>query len=111
GAGRIGARLRGRERTDWIAVGRCLSDDWLRTRAAGAVALRITALDHEVGHDAVEREPVVEALARELDEPTGGLRRFVLVERDDDLAHVGVDRRGRARRAGRGRAGRLDLLA
>ena len=45
-------------------------------RAAAAVAPRVTALDHEVGDDAVEGEAVVETLRRELQEVQAGERRL-----------------------------------
>ena len=42
--------------------------------AAGAVALRVAALDDEAGHDPVERRAVVEALVGERLERAAGLR-------------------------------------
>src|SRR2546428_757385 len=56
------------------------------TSAGRAVALRAAALHHEVRHDPMEREPVVEALLRERDEVLDGLRRVRRVEFHPDLA-------------------------
>ena len=81
--------------------------------AAHAGAGRVAALDHEVRDDAVEDDPVVEAVARKLDEVLDRLRRVVeeleldraLVRRDNCAAHGGdaTDERpgGVAQRGGR----------
>ena len=61
--------------------------------AAAAGALRAAALDHEVGDDAVEDEPVVEAVGGELAEVLDRLRRVVVVQLDDDRPGVGLKRR------------------
>src|SRR5579884_2182949 len=61
--------------------------------AAPAAALRVAALDHEVIDDAMEGEPVVEAVAGEEYEVVDRLRRAGRVERDDDVAPFGADRR------------------
>src|SRR5262249_10172794 len=60
---------------------------------ARPVALRAAALDHEVGDDAVEAEPVVEARGGELREVLGRLRRLAGKELDLDRAFAGVERR------------------
>src|SRR4051794_21844834 len=53
---------------------------------ARAGALRAAALDHEVGDDAVEDEPVVEALTGELLEVADGLRGVLVEQLEGDLA-------------------------
>ena len=58
------------------------------TAAPGA--LGVAALDHEPGHDPVEREPVVVALAGERDEVVDALRRHLRIEVHHDRAPVGV---------------------
>ena len=60
---------------------------------AGAGALGAAALDHEVLDHAVEGQPVVEAVARELAEVLDGLRRVLVEEADGDRAGVGVQGR------------------
>ena len=64
---------------------------------AGAGALRAPALDHEVLDDAVEDEPVVEALGGELAEVLDGLGGVLVEQLEDDRPvgglHVAVDMR------------------
>ena len=62
------------------------SVDDLVARRTAAVPGRVATLDHEVRHDAVERESVVEALAREEDEVVDALGRVLGVERNGDVA-------------------------
>src|SRR5207247_1995842 len=57
-------------------------------RAPGAGALRAAALHDETGHDAVERQAVVEALPRQRDEVLDGLRRVLREEFQADLVAV-----------------------
>ena len=57
--------------------------------AAPAVAARIAALDHEVGHHAVEGQAVVEALARQVPDLAGGDRGLARLEPDADGAAHG----------------------
>src|SRR6266540_6030342 len=59
--------------------------------SAGSVSSRIAALDHEVRDHAMEREPVVEALAGELGEVGDRLRRVCVVELDLDRAVIRVE--------------------
>jgi hypothetical protein len=59
--------------------------------AARPVSTRAPALDHEVGDDAVERDPVVEAVLRELHEVVDGLGRVLIEELELDRAVIGVD--------------------
>src|SRR5437588_10897459 len=61
-------------------------------RTAGAGALGAAALDHEVGDDAVEGEPVVEALARQLAEVAHRARGVLIEQLDLDSAVVGGQR-------------------
>src|SRR5689334_15713393 len=61
--------------------------------AAGARPQRAAALDHEVLDHAVEAEPVVEAVGRELAEVLDRLRGVVVEELDLDRAVVRVQRR------------------
>ena len=88
---RVRARVRHRERPalDLVVVELVLE---LVARAAGAGALRAAALDHEVGDDAVEDQPVVEALAGELGEVLDRLRGLVGEELDLDRSFAGVKR-------------------
>ena len=60
--------------------------------AAGAGALRTAALDHEVLDDAVERQPVIEAVGSQLLEVLDRLRRLVVEQLEDDRAAVGGHR-------------------
>src|SRR5690606_26574750 len=60
-------------------------------RAAGAVALGAAALDDEVFDDAVERQAVVEALGREVEEVFRVAGRDVVPQLDDDGAFGGFD--------------------
>src|SRR5215211_2352712 len=62
----------------------------LVARATGARPLRAAALDHEVLDDAVEDEPVVVAVTRELQEVAHGLRGILVEERDGHRALVRV---------------------
>src|SRR5437588_652700 len=57
--------------------------------AALAVALRVAALDHEVGNDPVEREAVVEVVAGQEDEVVDRLRCLLGVQGDRDRATLG----------------------
>ena len=65
------------------------------TSAGGAaradLGVRATALDHEALDDAVERGPIVEFLARQLQEVVDGAWRDVGPELDGHVAVVGVD--------------------
>ena len=64
-------------------------------RAAGAVAvLPVAGLRHEAGDHAVERHVVVEAVARQLLDALGVLRRDVVAQLDDDAAVFGVEQHG-----------------
>src|SRR3954447_3442356 len=101
-------------RDDALAVG-----EVLRRRlgdrvagAAGAVPLGIAALDHEAGDDAVDAQPVVEALVGERLERAAGAWRASGVERDVELAAVGEHARDvrLALLELRGRLGDLDVL-
>src|SRR4051794_35949655 len=58
----------------------------LVTGIAGPVPARAAALDHEVLDDAVEDQPVVEALRRELLEVAHGLRGVLVEQLEDDVA-------------------------
>ena len=69
-------------------------------RAAGAVALRAAALDHELVDDAVEGQPVVEALLREVGEVLDRVRREVVVKLDLERAVVRLKHRGLSRGLG-----------
>ena len=60
--------------------------------SAGAVALRASALDHELRDHPVEDEPVVEPFVRELDEILGGLWRLVLIQLDDECSFCRLNR-------------------
>ena len=87
----VGVRtgVRHRDRAERVlALHRLVAELVAGTAATGA--LRASALDHEVGHDAVEREAVVVALAGEPDEVVHGARRELRVE----VHHDG--RRGRS---------------
>ena len=86
---RAGVRHRERPALDLVVVELVLE---LVARAAGAGALRAAALDHEVGDDAVEDQPVVEALAGELGEVLDRLRGLVGKELDLDRSFAGVKR-------------------
>src|SRR3954451_1261807 len=57
---------------------------------ARAGALRAAALDHEVGDDAMEDEPVVEALTGELLEVADGLRGVLVEQLEGDLAFAAL---------------------
>ena len=70
-----------------------LGDDGV-ARTAGSRPSRVAALDHEVRHDAVPREPVVEALTGEEHEVVDALRRGLGVEGDSERAARGHERRG-----------------
>jgi hypothetical protein len=59
-------------------------------RAAGAGALRAASLDHEVGDDPVEDQPVVEALAAELLEVADRLRGVLVEELKGDVTLAGL---------------------
>ena len=79
-------------------------------RPAFAVAARIAVLDDEVRDDAVDAEPVEEALARERDEVLDRQRRVEHGQLDLNRAAIGVDehlrRHRRIRRAARSRTRR-----
>jgi hypothetical protein len=60
--------------------------------ATGTTALGAATLDDELGHDAVEREPVVVTLPREHDEVVDRVRRELRVEIHHDRTAVGGDR-------------------
>lgn len=60
--------------------------------AAAPAALRASRLDHEVGDDAVELQPVVEALVGELHEVGHRLGCLVVVKLDPDRSPAGLDR-------------------
>ncbi len=72
---------------------------YLVARAAGAVALRVAALQHEVRHHAVEGQAVVEAVAHEPGEGVGDDPADLRVERDADDAARRLQDRGRRRPA------------
>src|SRR5207248_8673234 len=55
----------------------------LVVRTAGAIAQRVAALDDESGHDAVERQAVVEVVLREVDEVVDRLRRNLRLDQID----------------------------
>src|SRR5579859_254520 len=58
---------------------------------AGAVALGVAALDHEVGYHAMEGQAVVEVVLGEIDEVVHGHRRGLGVELDREVAAARVD--------------------
>jgi hypothetical protein len=60
-------------------------------RAAPAGALGIAALDDEAGHDPVEGQAVVEAVAGVHHEVVDRVRRQLGIELEDDVAAVGGD--------------------
>ena len=81
----------------------------LEAGAAAARALRVAALEHEVGHHAVERQPVVEAVAHEPGEGVGDRAADLPVELDGHraarrLEAHGGQRAGRAARSGAARS-------
>ena len=61
--------------------------------AAGAVAVRVAALDHEAGDDPVEGQAVEEALLDERGERGGRVRRVLHVERERERALARLHRR------------------
>ena len=61
-------------------------------RSAGAGAVRTAGLRHEAVDDAVEHDPVVEALADELLDALDMLRREVGAQLDHDVALRGLER-------------------
>src|SRR5215467_13000820 len=63
----------------------------LITGATFAVTARITALNDEIRHDAMEGQVIEEAFARERDETIHGDRRVLREEFDPDLALGGVN--------------------
>src|SRR3954452_1200252 len=105
---RVRPRVRHRERAldDLVVVDLVLERV---PRAAGAGPLGAAALDHEVLDDAVEDEPVVEALRRELLEVAHRLRGVLVEQLQDDVALArlhdggGHDRSSSDRDRGRGR--------
>src|SRR5579883_2516108 len=66
----------------------------LSARAAGAVAARIAGLRHEAGDDAVKRDAVVKAGARQLLDAVDMARRQIGPQGDDDApgGHIEIDR-------------------
>ena len=86
---RAGVRHRERAALDPVLVGLVLE---LVAGPARAGAGRVTALDHEVGDDAVEHDAVVEALPGEALEVLDGLGRVGRVELELDRAVIGVER-------------------
>ena len=60
-----------------------------RSRAAGAVAVRVAALGHEPVEDAVEGQAVVEALVDEREDPRGGNRGEAVEEPEGQVAGEG----------------------
>ena len=61
-------------------------------RSAGAGAVRAAGLRHEAVDDAVEHDPVVEALADQLLDARDVLRREVGPQLDHDVALCGLER-------------------
>ena len=88
----IGLRLGPRELARLVPVGREFGHDRV-AGAAGAGVLRVAALDHEVGDDAVECRVVVEPGPGERHEVVDADRRVGGVERDHHVAARRVDRR------------------
>src|SRR6185369_16654118 len=86
---RVRAAVGHRERAalDAVLVGLVLE---LVARAARPVSTRAAALDHEVGDDAMECDPVVNPVLRELHEVVDGPGRVFLEELDLDRAVIGV---------------------
>ena len=64
-------------------------------RAAFAVAARVAALNDEVGHHAMDRDAVEEALVRQVDEVRHRQRRVGDRQLDLDRAAIGRDKRMR----------------
>ena len=104
GAVGVRAGVRHRDRAGRVAVARQLVVEGV-AGAAAAGALGVAALDDEVPHDAVEGEPVVEALAGEEDEVVDGDRRAPRLEGDRDVA-AARPQRGRVARRRVDRLGR-----
>src|SRR5262245_33940038 len=81
-------------------------------RSAGAVPLRVASLSHEILQDAMEPQPVVEALAilafHEADEVADRIGRLVLEQLDHNVAFGGLELH--ARQVGLGRFGLANLL-
>ena len=88
---RVGTGVRHRDRAERVLALHRLVGELVAGTTATA-ALGATALDHELRHDAVEREVVVVALAREPDEVVDGVRRELRVEIHHDRTAVGRDR-------------------
>jgi hypothetical protein len=61
------------------------------TRAAASGAGRVTALDHEIRDNAVERDTVIVATFRKVQEGRAGHRHLGGVEGGGDIADVGVE--------------------
>ena len=88
---RLCLRLRHRDHTLRVrGVGRRRVDGRV-ARPAAALPCRVAALDDEVRHDAMEGRVVVEAGAGERHERRGRVRRQLLVERDLEVAAVGLE--------------------
>ena len=92
GAVRVRPRIRHRERAalDLVVVELVLEGV---PGAAGAGAERTSGLDHEVRDHAVEDQPVVEPVRRELSEVVYRLRRVVGIELHLDVAFAGLESR------------------
>jgi len=88
------ARVRPRQRHAGHAAGVAQPADLVAdgvARPAETVAARIAGLDHEIGHDAVEEQPVVEVLGGELQEVEAGARRPRAIEAQAEAAAAGAD--------------------
>ena len=68
---------------------RCLALDRI-ARTAGSGSLRTAALDHEIGNNAVERQPVVKARFGQFAEIVHRDRRFVVVKLDGHIPLLGM---------------------
>ena len=120
GAAGVGPRVRHRHGAAAVVQSADLVGDLVAGAALAVVARvailreRIAGLDHEAGNHAVEEDPLVELLVRELHEVRDRLRRDVGAQRDADLAHVAHaqhgDRLGVDGRFGRLRGGCGGLL-
>ena len=74
-----------------------LLPDWFVGELVAGTAtsgpLRIATLDHEVRHDAMERQAVIELVARERHEVVDALRRQLGLQAQDDVSLGRGDRR------------------
>src|SRR3989440_3570963 len=75
----VGAGIGHRHRAEGVLAAHGLVGE-LVTGAAAPGAIGVAALDHERGHDTVEREPVVVALTGERNEVVHALRRHLRIE-------------------------------